>query len=136
MKKVIFPTHVFPLVKQVFELVREQNLKGNVKYGLTRILRAMDKEWESFNDQRMIVLAKYAERDERGNLSLDPVKEPDKMIEYEKEYFATFGDSEITVDIPPIKPDWLDDMKLSGQQMDVLMFFIDDDTPVIKIVDN
>ena len=137
--KVTFPAILFPTVIQVLLKTREQDLKGNINYALTRILTALQPDWKAFSDIRDPLIKKYQDiftglheqyKDNEEGLK-QAIKANDDDLN--AEYNDTFKDQEIEVDIRPLKEEWLDDMKIAGNDGDIIAMFIEQDT-IIEVV--
>jgi hypothetical protein len=93
---------------------------------ISRVLRTLSTETESFNKTREEVLRKYAECDATGEMIVEngnvKIREGE-MVNFQKEVNDLLY-ADLEVDIKPIPVDWLDDVKLTPQETLILEPFI------------
>lgn len=110
----------------VFTKILQHEFTGKQSFMISRVLRALNTETESFNKTREEVLRKYAETDEDGEIIVSDgnVKIRDGEMESFQNEINELLYAELDVDVKPIPVDWLDDVKLTPQEMIVLEPFI------------
>lgn len=110
----------------VFTKILQHEFTGKQSFMISRVLRALNTETESFNKTREEVLRKYAETDEAGEIIVSDgnVKIRDGEMESFQSEINELLYAELDVDVKPIPVDWLDDVKLTPQEMIVLEPFI------------
>lgn len=110
----------------VFTKILQHEFTGKQSFMISRVLRALNTETESFNKTREEVLKKYAETDEDGEIIISDgnVKIRDGEMESFQNEINELLYAELDVDVKPIPVDWLDDVKLTPQEMIVLEPFI------------
>lgn len=110
----------------VFTKILQHEFTGKQSFMISRVLRALNTETESFNKTREEVLRKYAETDEDGEIIISDgnVKIRDGEMESFQNEINELLYAELDVDVKPIPVDWLDDVKLTPQEMIVLEPFI------------
>jgi len=110
----------------VFTKILQHEFTGKQSFMISRVLRALNTETESFNKTREEVLKKYAETDDAGEMIISEgnVKIRDGEMESFQKEINELLYAELDVDVKPIPVDWLDDVKLTPQEMIVLEPFI------------
>ena len=110
----------------VFTKILQHEFTGKQSFMISRILRALNTETESFNKTREEVLRKYAETDDAGEIIVmeGNVKIRDGEMEAFQREINELLYAELEVDVKPIPVDWLYDVKLTPQEMIVLEPFI------------
>ena len=110
----------------VFTKILQHEFTGKQSFMISRVLRALNTETESFNKTREEVLKKYAETDDAGEMIVSEgnVKIRDGEMEAFQKEINELLYAELDVDVKPIPVDWLDDVKLTPQEMIVLEPFV------------
>lgn len=110
----------------VFTKILQHEFTGKQSFMISRVLRALNTETESFNKTREEVLKKYAEIDDAGEMIVfeGNVKIRDGEMEAFQKEINELLYAELDVNVKPIPVDWLDDVKLTPQEMIVLEPFI------------
>ena len=110
----------------VFTKILQHEFTGKQSFMISRVLRALNTETESFNKTREEVLKKYAETDDAGEMIVSEgnVKIRDGEMETFQKEINELLYAELDVDVKPIPVDWLDDVKLTPQEMIVLEPFV------------
>ena len=110
----------------VFTKILQHEFTGKQSFMISRVLRALNTETESFNKTREEVLKKYAETDDAGEMIVSEgnVKIRDGEMEAFQKEINELLYAELDLDVKPIPVDWLDDVKLTPQEMIVLEPFI------------
>lgn len=111
----------------VFTKILQHEFTGKQSFMISRVLRALNAETEAFNKTREETLKKYAELDEAGEMIVTDgnVKIRDGEMENFQTEINELLYAELDVDVKPIPIDWLDDVKLTPQEMLVLEPFIE-----------
>jgi hypothetical protein len=114
------------IVYSMKELV-EKDLQIKVAYKLSKLLKILDNENQTFEEQRVKLFQKYGEKDEDGNLKtyegdkINIAKDNLKLFNTE---FKELCNIEINIDFEPIKLDDLGDIKLKTLTLYGLSDFI------------
>ncbi len=114
------------IVYSMKELV-EKDLQIKVAYKLSKLLKILDNESQTFEEQRVKLFQKYGEKDENGNLKtyegdkINIAKDNLKLFNTE---FKELCNIEINIDFEPIKLDDLGDIKLKTLTLYGLSDFI------------
>ena len=110
----------------VFTKILQHEFTAKQSFMISRVLRTLNTETESFNKTREEVLYKYAECDVAGEMIVENgnVKIRDgEMANFQKEINDLLY-ADLEVDIKPIPVEWLDDVKLTPQETLILEPFI------------
>ena len=110
----------------IFTKILQHEFTGKQSFMISRVLRALNTETKSFNKIREEVLKKYAETDDVGEMIISEgnVKIRNGEMEAFQKEINELLYAELDVDVKPIPVDWLDDVKLTPQEMIVLEPFI------------
>jgi hypothetical protein len=114
------------IVYSMKELV-EKDLQIKVAYKLSKLLKILDNENQTFEEQRIKLFQKYGVKDENGNLKtyegdkINIAKDNLKLFNTE---FKELCNIEINIDFEPIKLDDLGDIKLKTLTLYGLSDFI------------
>lgn len=110
----------------IFTKILKHEFTGKQSFMISRILRALNTETESFNKTREEVLKKYAELDDMGEMIVE--NSSVKIREGEMEAFQNEINellyADLEVDIKPIPIEWLDNVKLTPQETLILEPFV------------
>lgn len=110
----------------VFTKILQHEFTGKQSFMISRVLRALNTETESFNKTREEVLKKYAELDDMGEMIIE--NNSVKIREGEMEAFQNEINellyADLEVDIKPIPIEWLDNVKLTPQETLILEPFV------------
>lgn len=105
-------------------------LKAKLAWQISRILKVVDTEMQSFNETRMQLINKYGEKDESGELITDEQGNcrimPDKLIDFTNEINELVS-TEIEINANKIKMENLDDVNFTPGEMATLEPFIEID---------
>lgn len=110
-----------------FQIIMQQSFKGSLAFKIARLARELNKEMETFNEQRKKIIEEYCLRDsngeievlENGNIQIDPEKIQDFNAE-----ITNILDTEVEINANKLPIDKIDDFEISPQQMlDIEMFF-------------
>lgn len=110
----------------IFTKILQHEFTGKQSFMISRVLRALNTETKSFNKIREEVLKKYAETDDVGEMIVSEgnVKIRDGEMETFQKEINELLYAELDIDVKPIPVDWLDDVKLTPQEMLILEPFI------------
>ena len=110
----------------IFTKILQHEFTGKQSFMISRVLRALNTETKSFNKIREEVLKKYAETDDVGEMIISEgnVKIRNGEMEAFQKEINELLYAELDVDVKPIPVDWLDDVKLTPQEMIVLEPFV------------
>lgn len=116
---------------ETFQVIMQQSVKGSLAFKIARLIRELNKEMETFNEQRRKILDEYCVKDENGQLSPDENGniqiQPDKIAEF-NDVFTNLLNTEIEINADKIPIDQLDGFEISPQQiLNIEMFFEDGD---------
>lgn len=110
----------------IFTKILKHEFTGKQSFMISRVLRALNTETESFNKTREEVLKKYAELDDMGEMIVE--NSSVKIREGEMEAFQNEINellyADLEVDIKPIPIEWLDNVKLTPQETLILEPFV------------
>ena len=112
---------------ETFNVIMGQPFKGALAFKIARLARELNKEMETFNEQRRKLIDRYGIKDENGNLKTDEngniSVEPDKIAEFNEE-FTTLLNTQIEINADKLPIDRIDDFDITPQQMlNLEMFF-------------
>lgn len=110
----------------IFTKILQHEFTGKQSFMISRVLRALNTETKSFNKIREEVLKKYAETDDAGEMIVSEgnVKIRDGEMEAFQKEINELLYAELDIDVKPIPVDWLDDVKLTPQEMIILEPFV------------
>lgn len=110
----------------IFTKILQHEFTGKQSFMISRVLRALNTETKSFNKIREEVLKKYAETDDVGEMIVSEgnVKIRDGEMESFQKEINELLYAELDIDVKPIPVDWLDDVKLTPQEMLILEPFV------------
>lgn len=110
----------------IFTKILQHEFTGKQSFMISRVLRALNTETKSFNKIREEVLKKYVETDDAGEMIISEgnVKIREGEMEAFQKEINELLYAELDVDVKPIPVDWLDDVKLTPQEMIVLEPFV------------
>lgn len=110
-----------------FSTIMNQSFKGSLAFKIARLARELNKEVETFNEERQKILQAYCEKDENGELvTLENgnVKVKDDKIQEFNDEFTSLLNTEIEVNADKLPLDKIDDFDITPQQMlNIEMFF-------------
>lgn len=119
------------LVKSVSVLnkIMEQPFHGSLAFKLSRIIREVRRELETYEEERKKILSAYGEKDESGNLVLDE-RGNVKIIPQFKEAcqleFDKLLKTQIVLNVDKIESNELDEFQITPKEMeDLLVFFME-----------
>lgn len=109
-----------------FPGLMKKNLKGRTAFLLARIARELDKEYNSFNETRMKLVNKYAEKDGNGKVISNNGNTqilPEFIDDFNKEINELMNTT-IQLNVTPIKLDDLSEVDFTPLEMFALEPFI------------
>ena len=110
-----------------FQTIMGQSFKGSLAFKIARLARELNKEMETFNEQRRKILNEYCIKDENGELKPDENGNvqiiPDKINEFNNE-FSNLLATEVEINADKLPMDSMDSFDITPQQMlNIEMFF-------------
>lgn len=110
-----------------FNKILQQSFKGSLAFQIARIVRELDKEMQTFNNEKTKLIQKYAEKDEKGNLIVDEndnVKIDNSKIEEVNKEFESLLQTEIEINAEKLSINNIDNFELTPQEMlNIEVFF-------------
>lgn len=112
---------------ETFQTIMQQSFKGSLAFKIARLARELNKEMDTFNEQRRKILEKYCVRDEDGNLKQlengNVQVIPEKISEFNEE-FNSLLTTEVEINADKLPMDQIDNFDITPQQMlNIEMFF-------------
>lgn len=112
---------------EAFNKIMQQPVKGSLAFRIARLARELNKEMQTFNEERQKILQKYAKRDENGELITlengNVTFDNDKLAEVNTE-FDSLLNTELEINAEKIPMNEIDSFELTPQQtLDIEMFF-------------
>lgn len=110
-----------------FNKIMQQSFKGSLAFKIARLARELDKEMQTFNEERQKIIQKYAKKDENGELITDEngnvTFDTDKVQEVNEEFNSLLG-TELEVNADKLPMECMDSFELTPQEMlGIEMFF-------------
>lgn len=113
---------------EVLQKLSKTQLKAKTAWQVSKVLKLAEEEMQTFNDTRMEVLKKYAEKDENGELITDENNNckiiPDKISEFNDE-LTELLENNIELNVNKINIEDLNDIDFTPAEMNSLEAFID-----------
>ena len=113
---------------EVLQKLSKTQLKAKTAWQVSRVLKLAEEEIQTFNDTRMEVLKKYAEKDENGELITDENNNC-KIIQSEITKFnnelTELLENEIELNVNKINIEDLNDIDFTPAEINALESFID-----------
>ena len=112
---------------ETFQTIMQQSFKGSLAFKIARLARELNKEMDTFNEQRRKILEKYCVRDEDGNLKQlengNVQVIPEKIPEFNEEFNSLLA-TEVEINADKLPMDQIDNFDITPQQMlNIEMFF-------------
>lgn len=112
-----------------FQVIMQQSFKGSLAFKIARLARELNKEMETFNEQRKRIIDEYCVRDdngevktfENGNIQIIP----EKIEEFNAE-ITNILNTEVEVNADKLPMDKIDDFDITPQQMLILENFFEE----------
>ena len=121
-----------PQVIKIFQEFLQKKFPFKTMYKINKIAEALDAEGRTFDKVRREILIKYCEVDENGELKIDDkgqVKPKDGKMDVFVREMNEFLSEKTEINIKPLTVEEFEesDEKVSGQEMRVLMMFIENE---------
>ena len=105
----------------------QQTFKGSLAFKIARLARELEKEMQTFNDERMKIIRKYGKKDENGELIIDENGnvnfDTDKINDLNSE-FNSLLETELEINADKLPVDSIDEFELTPQEViDLEKFF-------------
>lgn len=110
-----------------FQAIMQQSFKGSLAFKIARLARELNKEMETFNEQRRKIIDNYCVKDENGEIKTlengNIQIAPDRIQDFNTE-ITNVLETEVEINADKLPMDKIDDFKISPQQMlDIEKFF-------------
>lgn len=113
---------------EILQKLSNTELKAKLAWQVSRLLKAVDKEVQEFNETRMTVIKKYGEKDENGELVTDDKGNCKIIAEEVNNFTAELNElvtSEIEINANKIKIEDIENLNFTPAEMNALEAFID-----------
>lgn len=114
----------------IFQELISQKLAARTAFKVNKIVKAINKEYELFDETRRTIIEKYGDRDENGEIKSDEngnlqIKkdQTDEFVHELQELLTT----EIELNVSPLFIEEIEDATFTPAQMDIMSVFIDMD---------
>lgn len=105
---------------EIFNKIMQQSFKGSLAFKIARLARELEKEMQTFNDERMKIIRKYGKKDENGELIINNDGniefENDKINEINSE-FNSLLETELEINADKLPIDSIDEFELTPQEV-------------------
>lgn len=112
---------------ETFKVIMQQSVKGSTAFKIARLVRELDKEMQTFNDERQKLFQKYAEKDENGELIVDEnnlIKFPPENVQTINDELNALLETELEINADKLPLSAADQFELTPQDMmNIEMFF-------------
>ena len=110
----------------IFTKILQHEFTGKQSFLIGRMLRALSIETEAFNDAREKIVKKYAEIDSNYKIIFKEcnIKIKDGQMESLQKEINELLKTNLELNISPIPLNWLDELKLTPQEMIILEPFL------------
>ena len=115
----------------IFQELISQKLAARTAFKVNKIVKAINKEYELFDETRRTIIEKYGDRDENGEIKSDEngnlqIKkdQTDEFVHELQELLTT----EIELNVSPLFIEEIEDATFTPAQMDIMSAVIDMDT--------
>lgn len=110
-----------------FQAIMQQSFKGSLAFKIARLARELNKEMETFNEQRRKIIDDYCVKDENGEIKTlengNIQISPDRIQDFNTE-ITNVLETEVEINADKLPMDKIDDFEISPQQMlDIEKFF-------------
>ena len=113
----------------VFNKIMQQPVNGSLAFKIARLARELNKEIETFNQEKDKLLDKYGEKNEQGELLTDENNNikipPENMTEINNE-FNSLLNTIVEINCDKISIDQLDNFTITPQEMINLQSFLEE----------
>ena len=112
---------------ETFQTIIQQPFNGSLAFKIARLARELNKEMDTFNEQRRKIIDQYCVKDENGNLVSDDNGNvqiiPEKIQDFNND-FTNLLNTEVEINADKLPMDKIDSFEISPQQMlSIEMFF-------------
>lgn len=112
---------------ETFQAIIQQPFNGSLAFKIARLARELNKEMDTFNEQRRKIIDQYCVKDENGNLVSDDNGNvqiiPEKIQDFNND-FTNLLNTEVEINADKLPMDKIDSFEISPQQMlSIEMFF-------------
>lgn len=115
---------------EVLQKLAKTELKAKIAWQVARVLRAVEEEFQTFNDTRLALINKYGEKDANGELIADENNNckipPAHLAAFNKELNDLLNE-EISINANKIKIENLENLDFTPADMGILEYYIDFD---------
>ena len=105
---------------ETFNKIMQQPFKGSLAFKIARLARELEKEMQTFNDERMKMIRKYGKKDKNDELIVSDNGnvefENDKIDELNNE-FNSLLETEIDINADKLPMDSIDEFELTPQEV-------------------
>jgi len=112
---------------ETFNKIMQQSFKGSLAFKIARLARELDKEMQTFNEERQKIIQKYGNKDENGELIIDEngnVKFDNANIEEINQEFNSLLETELEINADKLPMDSIDNFEITPQEMlNIEIFF-------------
>lgn len=112
---------------ETFSKLMQQSFKGSLAFKIARLARELDKEMQTFNNEKMKIITKYGKKDENGQLAIDDngnVRFDQNQINELNEEFNSLMDTELEINADELPMDSIDEFELTPREViDLEKFF-------------
>jgi len=110
-----------------FNKIMQQSFKGSLAFKIARLARELDKEMQTFNEERQKIIQKYGNKDENGELIIDEngnIKFDNANIEEINQEFNSLLETELEINADKLPMDSIDNFEITPQEMlNIEVFF-------------
>lgn len=103
-----------------FQAIMQQSFKGSLAFKIARLARELNKEMETFNEQRKKIIDDYCVKDENGEIKTlengNVQIAPDRIQDFNTE-ITNVLETEVEINADKLPMDKIDDFEISPQQM-------------------
>lgn len=112
-----------------FQVIMQQSFKGSLAFKIARLARELNKEMETFNEQRKRIIDEYCVRNENGEIKTlengNVQINPEKIQEFNTE-ITNILNTEVEINADKLPMDKIDDFDITPQQMLILENFFEE----------
>lgn len=105
---------------ETFSKILKQSFKGSLAFKIARIARELEKEMQTFNEERVKLIEKYAEKNENGDFVTDEnnnIKINNSKIDEINKEFDSLLNTELEINAEKLLINNIDDFELTPQEM-------------------
>lgn len=115
-------------IEKVFQKLVNQSLTGKKAFAMARLAREVEKEVATFENIRMELIRKYANKDENGEAIIDDngnVHLSEENVKLCNQELRESLEQEIELNVGPLHYDWFDDIELTMAEADAFEPFME-----------